>query len=63
MNRFSTIFVIIDFFGGIMTTLQTWQLHHKTSMEFARVDAHTLHDIGISIANRFIEVNKPFWEN
>ena len=62
MNK-STIFVITDFFGGIMTTLQTWQLHHKASMEFARVDTHTLHDIGISGTKRFIEVNKPFWEN
>ena len=30
----STIFAIPDFIGGIKSTLQTWQLHHKASMEF-----------------------------
>jgi uncharacterized protein YjiS (DUF1127 family) len=31
-------------------------------MQFANVEARILRDVGISEGQRFIEVNKPFWE-
>lgn len=41
---------------------RTWQQRHRTRREFARVDTRILQDCGISEADRFIEINKPFWE-
>ena len=41
---------------------EKWRLRHKSSMEFGRIDKHTLQDIGISDATRFIAMNEPFWE-
>jgi uncharacterized protein YjiS (DUF1127 family) len=46
-----------------MQTLETWRLRYKSSMEFSDIEAHMLQDIGISKAQRFIGVNKEFWEN
>ena len=40
----------------------TWHRRYRTRRDFARVDARILKDCGISEAERFIEVNKPFWE-
>ena len=41
---------------------EKWRLRHKSSMELARIDKHTLQDIGISDATRFAAMNAPFWE-
>lgn len=38
------------------------RLRHKSSMELARIDKHTLQDIGISDATRFIAMNEPLRE-
>ncbi len=38
--------------------VEKWRLQHKSSMELARLDKHTLQDIGISDANRFIVINE-----
>lgn len=62
MIQFTSIVKLYDLFIAIASTIKTWRLRHITSMEFTRVDIHTLHDLGISDARRFIEVNKPFWE-
>jgi len=42
--------------------VETWRRRHKASMQGARVESRILRDLGISEAQRFIEVNKPFWE-
>ncbi len=39
---------------------EKWRLRHKSSMELARIDKHTLQDIGISDATRFIAMTEPF---
>ena len=41
---------------------EKWRLRHKSSMELARIDKHTLQDIGISDATRLIAMNEPCWE-
>lgn len=53
---------IMDYFAGGVRALETWRSRHKASMQFARVESRLLRDLGISEAQRFIEVNKPFWE-
>jgi uncharacterized protein YjiS (DUF1127 family) len=45
-----------------LVAVDTWRRRHKSSMQCARVEAHILRDLGISEAQRFIAVNKPFWE-
>ena len=52
----------IDWWARIVDTLNTWNRRHKTRRHLARVEHHVLRDIGISEADRFIESNKPFWE-
>ena len=49
-------------FTRLARVIDTWRLRHKSSMQCARVDARVLRDLGISDAQRFIAVNKPFWE-
>ena len=41
---------------------EKWRLRHKSSMELTGIDKHTLQDIGISDATRFIAMNEPFRE-
>ena len=62
MKYFAPVSTIIDFVAATVKVLETWQQRHISSMQLARVDTHTLQDIGISDAKRFIEVNEPFWE-
>ena len=42
--------------------VSTWNRRHKTRRQFASVEHRILRDVGISAADRFIEINKPFWE-
>jgi uncharacterized protein YjiS (DUF1127 family) len=53
---------ILDYLAGGVQALETWRRRHKSSMQFARIESRLLRDLGISDAQRFIEVNKPFWE-
>ena len=46
----------------MVDTINTWNRRHKTRRQFARVERRILRDVGISEADRFIEINKPFWE-
>ncbi len=62
MKPSKSISAISDFIIKISKTLEIWRLRYKSSMDFAGVDAHVLQDIGISEAQRFIGVNKEFWE-
>ena len=46
----------------IMKTMVTCNKRHQTRRQFAVVETRILRDVGISEADRFIEVNKSFWE-
>lgn len=45
-----------------VVAVETWRRRHKASMQGARLESRVLRDLGITEAQRFIEVNKPFWE-
>ncbi len=51
-----------EWVARIRRLARTWHERYRTRQEFARVDSHILKDCGISEAQRYIEVNKPFWE-
>lgn len=53
---------IFDFPAAVFAALETWRRRHKASMQSARIESRVLRDIGISEAQRFIEINKPFWQ-
>lgn len=53
---------LVDFMEGILITLESWRRDHENSMKLARVEARVLQDIGVSEAQRFIALNKPFRE-
>jgi uncharacterized protein YjiS (DUF1127 family) len=63
MKLFRPFFAISSLTIKTMQTLEVWRLRDKSSMEFSGIEAHMLQDIGISEAQRFIGVNKEFWEN
>ena len=54
---------LIELASRIRETVDTWVRRHQTRRQFAGVDARILRDCGISEADRFIEVNKPFWRS
>lgn len=56
------VFAIVDCLVDCIAALETWRQRHKASMQGARLESRILRDLGISEAQRFIEVNKPFWE-
>jgi uncharacterized protein YjiS (DUF1127 family) len=41
--------------------LQTWRRRGKERAELARMSEAELHDIGITSAERWAEINKPCW--
>lgn len=43
-------------------TLEKWRLRQKSRMELARIDKHTLRDIGIRDATWFIAMNELYRE-
>ena len=57
-----SVLVLTGYFSHIAMALETWRWRYQTSMQIAHVDARVLRDAGISEAQLFIEVNKPFWE-
>ncbi len=62
MKPSKSISAISHYIIKVSKTLEIWRLRNKSSMDFVGVDAHMLQDIGISDAQRFIGVNKEFWE-
>jgi uncharacterized protein YjiS (DUF1127 family) len=58
----SPLFAFVDYLSSIVMTLETWRQRDANSMQLAHIDPRTLRDIGISESQRFIEVNKSFWE-
>lgn len=47
--------------GGLRQTLATWKLRHRTRRHLASADPAVLRDVGISEAQRDVEIGKPFW--
>ena len=57
--------IVLASIGRLTSTiemLETWRLRQKSRAQFAGLDSRVLRDSGISEAHRFIESNKPFWE-
>jgi len=48
------LFTIFNFLYGLASYLETWRQSHKARMQFSRIEARTLRDVGISEAQRFI---------
>ncbi len=53
----------VDWLTQAIRTLDSWRQRQKSRAQFAGIDMRTLRDSGISEAQRFIEGNKPFWED
>ncbi|MCP4766705.1 MAG: hypothetical protein GY875_10565 [Gammaproteobacteria bacterium] len=49
-----------DFFAAMVTAVENSRQRHQVSMQLAHVEAHILRDAGISEAQRFLEIYKPF---
>ncbi len=50
----------LDFFAAMVAAVENNRRRHQVSMQLAHVEAHILRDAGISEAQRFLEINKPF---
>jgi len=48
--------------AGLLDLVATWKLRHKTRNQLAHATPDVLRDVGISESQRFVEVNKSFWE-
>jgi uncharacterized protein YjiS (DUF1127 family) len=55
----SLLMALRDHLYQLAMILENWRRCQQASVRFAHIDAHTLRDIGISEARRFIEINKP----
>jgi len=53
---------LLDSINRIDEIVSTWQRRHSSRRQFANLDSRILKDCGISEADRFIAINKPFWE-
>lgn len=53
--------LLFDCIAGPFEILESWRKRHQASMQLARIDTRVLRDAGISDAQRFAAVNKPFW--
>jgi uncharacterized protein YjiS (DUF1127 family) len=56
----SPLSTTFDFFAAMVASVENSRRRHQASMQLAHVEARTLRDAGISEAQRFLEVNKPF---
>jgi uncharacterized protein YjiS (DUF1127 family) len=45
----------------VIATLTLWQRRISSRHQLARLDARLLADAGISEAQRYAELNKPYW--
>lgn len=52
----------IEGLARTLKVLETWRQRQKSRAQFARTDSRILRDTGIDQTHRFIESNKPFWE-
>ena len=51
---------LIEALYKIVMAPEIWRRAYEQRMQLARVDTRTLRDAGISEAQRFIDINKPF---
>ena len=47
--------------AGWRGALQVWRRRDRDRTELARLSEAELHDIGVTSAERWAEINKPFW--
>jgi uncharacterized protein YjiS (DUF1127 family) len=50
-----------DWLSRSLATLARWRQRSRERAELARFDERSLRDIGVSPADAYFEVNKPFW--
>ena len=50
----------VDFFAAMVAAVENSRRRHQASMQLAHMETRILRDAGISEAQRFLEVNKPF---
>jgi uncharacterized protein YjiS (DUF1127 family) len=48
-------------FARWLGALQEWRQRDRDRAELARLSEAELHDIGVTSAERWAEINKPFW--
>lgn len=51
----------VPFVLRVLSTLSTWQRRIASRNELARLDTRMLADAGITEAQRYQEMHKPFW--
>ena len=49
-----------DFFAAMVASVENSRRRQQASMQLAHTEARILRDVGISEAQRFLEINKPF---
>ena len=52
----------VELLSRTFRAIGTWRQRKLYRASLRRLDSNILRDVGISEAERFIEVNKPFWE-
>jgi len=56
----SPLSATFDFFAAMVAAVENNRRRQQASMQLAHTEARILRDAGISEAQRFLEVNKPF---
>jgi uncharacterized protein YjiS (DUF1127 family) len=50
-------------FAEAVGAVLSWQRRHRARASLARLDAHMLRDIGLSLGDAQAEISKPFWRD
>lgn len=50
-------------FGTLLRTFVVWQQRRRARNGLARLDAHMLSDIGLTLGEALREHSKPFWRD
>ncbi|MCO6056195.1 DUF1127 domain-containing protein [Pseudomonas sp. MOB-449] len=45
----------------LFASVAQWQRNVRTRQQLAKLDARALADVGISLSERYQELEKPFW--
>lgn len=51
----------LSLISRLTAKLRTWRQRKRERAELARMSQAELHDIGVSSADRWKEISKPFW--
>ncbi len=57
---FYPVYPLLNQVAAVARMLEHWRRRQQANVQFAHLDPRILRDAGISEAQRFIEVNKPF---